>query len=161
MLRGVAEIGLIIGPLENDPQAIQALAPGEAVVAIGIEVKMRDSLGMMNIAIPALFIKLLRHNLLADKSVRKAEPTEFAQLRVLDLIRDSVLGFDVRLEGPTLKMKDLVMLEEGDVLLFDAPVGKPFVGLLNGLMKFRGHLLESERRLSFTIAECVPELLQT
>ncbi|MGI8742389.1 MAG: flagellar motor switch protein FliM, partial [Bryobacteraceae bacterium] len=46
---------------ETDPQLLQILAPNEAVVAVSMEVRAGDHSGMMNIGIPSIIVKMLRH----------------------------------------------------------------------------------------------------
>ncbi len=151
--RSVTNIDFSIESLEKEPQFLQILAPTEAVVAIAIEIRIGESIGMMNIAMPSIIIKMMRQKFDQQWSVRKSESTDSEQVRMLNLIRCSVLGLDIRLEGPTLAMKDLLKLEEGDVLVFDSPVHKPLSCFLNGVPKFEGHLSGTGPQLSFCIAD--------
>ena len=43
---------------ETEPQLLHILAPNEAVVSIGVEVRLGDIVGMMNIALPSIVIKM-------------------------------------------------------------------------------------------------------
>jgi flagellar motor switch protein FliM len=64
-----------------------------------------------------------------------------------------MLHLDTRLEGPTLQLKDLLKLEEGDVLTFDYPVDRPVNCMVNGKLKYRGHVASNGRKRAFRIAE--------
>ena len=61
---------------EAEPQLLRILAPNEAVVAVAMEVRIGDNAGMMNIGIPSIVVKMLRHKLDQQWSVRKTESTE-------------------------------------------------------------------------------------
>src|SRR5947209_7471526 len=67
---------------ETEPQLLQILAPNEAVVAIGVEVRIGDTAGMMNLGIPSIVIKMLRQKFDQQWSVRKTQATEAEQARV-------------------------------------------------------------------------------
>ena len=72
---------------ETEPQLLRILAPNEAVVAVSMEVHIGDNAGMMNIGIPSIVIKMLRHKFDQQWSVRKSQSTEQEQSRMLRLIR--------------------------------------------------------------------------
>jgi flagellar motor switch protein FliM len=153
--KGVTNIDFAIESLETEPQFLQILAPSEAVVAVAIEIRIGESIGMMNIAMPSIIIKMMRQRFDQQWSVRKSESTGGEQERVLNLLRGSLVGLDVRLEGSSLVLKDLLGLEEGDVLILDSPVHKPMRCLLNGVAKFQGHLSSGDNKLRFTIRDKV------
>src|SRR5450432_4935686 len=122
--RFVAQIDFSIDTVETEPQFLQILAPTEAVVAVAIEIRIGDSIGMMNIAMPSIIIKMMRQKFDQQWSVRKTESTDLEQLRVLELIRESTMTLEARLEGPTIRMEDLIRMEQGDILSFDYPVNR-------------------------------------
>jgi flagellar motor switch protein FliM len=153
--KGVTSIDFAIESLETEPQFLQILAPSEAVVAVAIEIRIGESIGMMNIAMPSIIIKMMRQRFDQQWSVRKSESTGGEQERVLNLLRGSLVGLDVRLEGSSLVLKDLLSLEEGDVLILDSPVHKPMRCLFNGVAKFQGHVSSGDNKLRFTIRDKV------
>ena len=151
--KGVTTIDFHLESIATDPQLLQILAPTEAVVAIAAEIRIGENVGMMNLAIPSITIKMMRQRFDQQWSVRKSESTESEQLRVLNLIRPSKLVFDVRLEGPSLKLEDLIHLEEGDVLCLDYAVERALHGHLNGKRKFQGRVASTGQKLAFQIDE--------
>jgi flagellar motor switch protein FliM len=153
----VTPIDFAIDSLETEPQFLQILAPSEAVVAIAIEIRIGESIGMMNLALPSIIIKMMRQKFDQQWSVRKSESTDFEQGRILDLIRNSEIDLDVRLEGSNLAMKDLMGLEEGDVLVLDSVIHDPLFCLLNGVAKFKGYISAGDHKLCFRISEAVTE----
>src|SRR2546421_9706892 len=58
---------------ETDPQLMQILAPNEAVVAVSMEARIGENAGMMNIGIPSIIVKMLRHKFDQQWSLRKTE----------------------------------------------------------------------------------------
>jgi flagellar motor switch protein FliM len=138
---------------ETEPQLLRILAPNEAVVAVSIEVRIGENTGMMNIGVPSIVIKMLRHKFDQQWSVRKSESTEDEQARILRLIRPASIHLDGRLNGPTLSVSDLMDLKEHDVLTFDFPVTRPIDLTINGRQKFRGRVVTSANKRSFQIEE--------
>jgi len=151
--RTVTPMDFNIESYEAEPQLLRILAPNEAVVAVAMEVKIGDNAGMMNIGIPSIVVKMLRHKLDQQWSVRRTESTEAEQSRILHLIRNSRLLIDSRLAGPTLRVDELMDLKEGDVLAFDYPVGRLMELNVNGLLKYRGRVVAAEGKRGFLIEE--------
>jgi len=67
-----------------------------------MEVRIGDNTGMMNIGIPSIVVKMLRHKFDQQWSVRKTQSSEDEQARVLRLTRGSRIQLDSRLSGPTM-----------------------------------------------------------
>ncbi len=155
--QAVAPIEFTIHSVETEPQFLRVLAPTEAVVAVGIEIRIGDNVGMMNIAVPSIIAKMMRQKFDQQWSMRRTQSTAAEQSAMLARIRPSHLGLDVRLEGPSLLAGDLLRMAEGDVLTLDYPVDQPLVGLLNGTLRFRGRMVESGRKRAFRM-DSVAEL---
>ncbi len=153
--KGVTTIDFTIESMETEPQFLQILAPSEAVVAIAIEIRIGDCVGMMNIAMPSIIIKMMRQKFDQQWSVRKSESTAIEQARILELIRPARLSLDARIEGPKLRLEDLIHLEEGDVLSFDYPVERSINGKINGALKFKGRIISTGLKLGFCVEEIV------
>jgi len=147
----VTSIAFTIEGRETEPQLLQILAPNEAIVSIGLEIRVGDNTGMMNIGMPSIIVKMLRHKFDQQWSVRKTDSTEAEQTRMLNLVKPTHLRLDARLEGPALDMQDLMRLQPGDVLTFDYPVSRPAKLLVNGHVKYEGHVVATGKRKSFLI----------
>jgi flagellar motor switch protein FliM len=148
---GVTAIEFTIEARETEPQLLQIMAPNEAVVAIGLEVRIADNSGMLNIGMPSINIKMLRQKFDQQWSVRRTEATAEEQARILRLLKPSKSRIDVRLQGPTLKVADMMSIEPGDVLKLDYPVEKPLDFLVNGKLKYTGHPAATAHRLAFLL----------
>lgn len=151
--QGVTQIEFAIAARETEPQLLQILSPAEAVVALGLEVRIAENSGMMNIGMPSIIIKMLRQKFDQQWSVRRSESTESELGRTLRLIKPALLPVDARLEGPTLMVADLMRLKSGDVLAFDYPVNKALSFRVNGQLKFQGQVGASGRKRAFLIEE--------
>jgi flagellar motor switch protein FliM len=142
----VTSVDFTIESMETEPQLLHILAPNEAVVAIGIEVRIGESVGMMNIAMPSIVIKMMRQKFDQQWSVRKTHASVAEQARVLRLLRESDLAIEARLEGPTVSVQDLLNLSEGHLLLFDYPVERSVELLVNGRRKYTAQMVGAGKR---------------
>jgi flagellar motor switch protein FliM len=149
----ITSIDFKVESMETEPQLLQVLDPGEAFVATGIEVRIGDAIGMMNLAIPSLIIKMMRSKFSSQGSSRKTRAGDAEQGRLMSLIRPSQLELDVRLLGPLLTLNELIHLETGDVLPFDHPVTRPLDCLVEGSLKYRGLIVTAGRKKALQVAE--------
>lgn len=149
--KGVAVINFRIESIESDPQMLQILAPDEAVVAIGVEIRVGENAGMLNFAIPALNIKMIGQKFDQQWMSRKVVPTEAGQARMLDLLRPAELVCDARLLGPKLTVRDLLAAEVGDCIQFDYSVHHPLELLFNGTSRFFGEVTGARNHRVFTV----------
>lgn len=154
--KGVTFIDFKIDRVATEPQMLQILAPNEAVVAVAIEIRVGDNSGTLNIAIPSINIKMIGQKFDQQWSLRKTEPTEAEQQRVLSLIRDSYATVDARLRGPDLTVRDLLDLQPGDLLRFDYRIDQLLDCEINSISKFRGRVVNSNRKKAFLV-ESMPQ----
>ena len=151
--QAVANLEFTIDAHETEPQLLQILAPNEAVVAISMEVRIGENSGMINLGVPSIIIKMLRQKFDQQWSVRKSESTEQERARILRLIKPASMLMDARLQGPTLTVSELLEIQDGDILTFDFPVGKPLDLLINSKLKYRGHVATSGRKKAFRVEQ--------
>jgi len=149
--RAVSMIAFSVEGHETEPQLLQILAPTEAVVAVSMEVRIGDNVGMMNIGVPSIIIKMLRQKFDQQWSLRKTESTDEEQARVLRLIQAAKLHLDARLNGEKLRVEDMMDLSMGDVIVFDHPIDRPLELEFNGKTRYRGQVVENGRKRAFLL----------
>ena len=147
----VANITFSVDDRETEPALLQILAPNEAVVSIGLEIRVGENTGLMNIGMPSIVIKMLRQKFDQQWSVRKTDSTEDEQGNMLDLLKPTRLHLDARLDGPTLLVQDLLQLEPGHVLNFDHPLTRPLKLIVNGADKYQGHMVATRNKRAFRV----------
>ncbi len=149
--KAVTEVDFTIESMETEPQLLHLMAPNEAVVAIGIEIRIGETVGMMNIALPSIVIKMMRQKFDQQWSVRKTHASQGEQERVLRLLREASVVLEARLEGPTIRIRDLLALEEGHLLSFDYSVDRSIELKLNGANKFTAQMAAAGKRRACVI----------
>jgi flagellar motor switch protein FliM len=60
---------------------------------------------------------------------------------MLRQLHPATIHADARLQGPSLAVSALLDLQDGDVLVFDYPLGRPVNLMLNGKLKFQGEVV--------------------
>ena len=154
--KGVTAVDFTIEAMETEPQLLHILAPNEAVVAIAVEVRIGATVGMMNIAMPSIVIKMMRQKFDQQWSVRKTHASQAEQERVLRILRGSALTLEGRLAGPTLTVQDLLTLDEGHLMAFDYPVGRSIDLLVNGAARFTGHIVAAGTKRGLLVDTLAP-----
>jgi flagellar motor switch protein FliM len=149
--KAVANVEFTIESMETEPQLLHLMASNEAVVSIGIEVRIGEAVGMMNIAMPSMVIKMMRQKFEQQWSVRKTQASATEQRRVLRALRQAMLRLEVRMEGPTLAVRDLLELRAGNLLTFDYPVDRPIDLTVNGVHKFAGQVVSTGKKRAFLV----------
>lgn len=155
--KGVTDIRFSVQSLADEPQVLHVLSPAEAVVAIAIEVRVGYTTGMINLAIPSIFIKRLRHMFEQLRRVHKAESKRQDQLHMAQLLTAVNLDMEVRLDGSTIFTRDLLDLRPGDVLMLNHPLSREAVGLVNGSPKFRGDVTVVDNVYDFKVSGAFQE----
>lgn len=154
--KGVTAVEFTIESMETEPQLLHLLAPNEAVVAVGVEVRIGETVGMMNLALPSIVIKMMRQKFDQQWSVRKTHASEGEQMRVLRLLRPTPLVIEARLEGCTLKVGDLLRLEEGFLLTLDYPLERRVELRVNGAPKFSAQMVSTGHKRACLIEQIRP-----
>jgi flagellar motor switch protein FliM len=137
---------------ETQPQLLQILSPAEAVIVISLGIRIGDISGIMNIGIPSISVKMLRHRFDQQWSVRRTASTEQEQARVFRLIDNSQLNVDARVES-AVPMRTLLELEEGAILALDHAVDRPVQIAINGRPTFSGRLAAAAGKRAARISE--------
>jgi flagellar motor switch protein FliM len=136
----IVAVDFSIGSIETTPQVAGRFAATEAVVAIAIELRIGENVGMVNVAIPSITLKMMGERFDQQWTVHKSENpvTEAAIKR--RLVRNLRVTVDCELAGPSLRIQDILNLAPGQVLGnlpgFDGPMDI----LVNGVSKFKGTL---------------------
>ena len=149
--KGVTEVDFTIESMETEPQLLHLLAPNEAVVAVGVEIRVAETVGMMNLAMPSIVIKMMRQKFDQQWSVRKTQASEEEQARFLRNLRQASMGLEARVEGLMVSMRDLLELSEGRLISFDRSIESPIELLVNGKDKYRGQIVSTGRKRALMI----------
>lgn len=145
----VTKIDFSMQSLASEPQLTHVLAPAEAVTVIAIDVRVGTLSGLMNLAIPSIVIKRLRHKFDQLQTVRRTNVNDVDQLRIGKIIEDVPLRLNAVLDGGAISARGLMDLEPGNVLVFDHPIERPVKATLNDREKWTGRIAINNNKLVF------------
>lgn len=148
----VVDVEFAVQFLADDPYGVRVMSPTEAVIAIGIEAQIGQTAEVINVAIPSIFVKQLRNLFDRMRWLHQTDPKPEEQFQIAELLRAVDVEMEVRLEGSSLRIRDLIGLKPGDVLELDYPEDRKAAGLLNGDPRFLGRLVRSGQNLAYEIA---------
>jgi flagellar motor switch protein FliM len=152
--KSVTDIAFSVQSLASEPTMLHVLSPAEAVIVIAVEMRVGAASGLMNLAIPSIFVKRLRHKFDQLQKVRKVEPTESDQYFVAQLIKDSKLTIEVHIPNGVISARTLVGLEPGEIIVLDHSLDREVSGLLNGKEKWFGNITAQGEKVAFEVSRC-------
>jgi flagellar motor switch protein FliM len=137
----VAELEFTVEATETQPQLMQILSPNEAVVAIGFELTMGNARGMMNFGIPSILVKMMGQKFEQQWSIRRRTGSQGESDRMNTLVEKVPVAIDTRVVGSKITVRDLLELQEGDLVSLDIPVRRSAEVQVNGKSKFQGEIV--------------------
>jgi flagellar motor switch protein FliM len=106
-----------------------------AMVVFDCQLVLDDAPQTLRIAAPAFLARLAA--LQSTLAVEEDAPAPVRET-ILAALRRASVGVEAVLAGSTLRMKDLLAMERGQVLMLAQPTGSPLECRINGKTKFRG-----------------------
>jgi flagellar motor switch protein FliM len=149
----IMDIDFTLESKGTKPQMFQIVSPVETVIAVGLEIKVGDNSGMMNIAIPSRILKLIRNKFDQQWTIRRQKTTGSESEKILDLIRLAPLTLSTEMRDSKLAVTDLLDVSAGDVVKLNEQLGDMLVLCVAGIPKFRGRIVVRRGKRAFEVAE--------
>ncbi len=138
----VRELQFEISASESNPQLVQIVPPNEVVVVVGLELKMSNRAGTMNLCIPYNVIEPVMEELSAQSwfaATRNAKADDLKQ-QLSNNLGQAPMAVGGLLGETTITLRDLLSLSEGDLLVTEKRANKPVVLTVEGEKKFLAEL---------------------
>jgi flagellar motor switch protein FliM len=141
----VAAINFAASGIETSPQLSGRFVPNEAVVAVAMELRIGENIGMMNLAIPSITLKTVGQRFDQQWTSHRSDnpTTELAIKR--KLARELNVTLECVYSRNTILMKDLLSLSVGKILTLGPAFDETWDILVNGTPKFRGAVCVSPK----------------
>ncbi len=149
----VDQVEFRVDSLEAKLRSSRSLGPTEAVIAIGMEFRIDDSAGMINLAIPSITIKSMVQKISRPDAQREAKPDYAEQKRILKLLNRADVTIEPRMIS-RLSLRNLLALKIGSVVVLDHAIAQPVAGAANGKAKFDGEIICENNQMKFVV-DCV------
>ncbi|MEM7628582.1 MAG: flagellar motor switch protein FliM [Planctomycetota bacterium] len=139
---GIVPLAFEVAATESNPQLVQIVPPNEVVIVVGLEMKMSNRAGTMNLCIPFNVIEPLMGELAAQSwfAVTKADESGELGGRLKRNLSRAPIEVAAVLARTKMTVGELASLEVGDVVLTDRDAGKPCVLLVGGEAKRVGEI---------------------
>ncbi len=125
-----------IDTYETNPQFVQIAPPGETVALVSLEVKMQNTSGLMSLCFPYMFLEPIIDKLSGEKwmSAQRSSTNE-----TKNIIKNEIENVDIPVKviiGETeITVRDLLQLQESDVICLDKPEKSDLHLKINGKTK--------------------------
>ena len=149
----VAAIGFAMSGIETSPQLSGRFVPSEAVVAIAMELRIGENVGMVNLAIPSITLKTIGQRFDQQWTSHRSESpaTEIAIKR--KLTRELEVTLECVYSRNTILMRDLLNLSVGKILTLGPAFDETWDILVNGTPKLRGSVCVSPKNQLTVVLE--------
>ena len=127
---------------ESNPQLVQIVPPNETVVVIGFELKMGNRAGTMSLCIPYNVIEPIMGTLAAQNwfSYQRKGGQEDHVRRLTRNVNSAPVEMRAFLAQTTIKLNDLLTLQEGDVITTEKDCSRDVLIQVEGKNKFLGQV---------------------
>ncbi|MBP1601243.1 MAG: flagellar motor switch protein FliM [Acidobacteria bacterium] len=150
--RPIMDIEFYLDGMGSKPQMFQIVAPGETVVAVGLEIKVGENSGMMNICVPSRMLKTNRHRFAQQWNIRRQKVLGSEAEKILGLLQPASIPMTGELRDSSLTVEDLLKISIGDVIQLTGRVGDPALLCIAGVAKFQGRMIARRGKKAFEIS---------
>ena len=135
-------VGIFSPKIENyetNPQFAQIAPPGETVILISLEVRMQNASGLMSLCFPYMLLENVINNLSGESWMSsQSASTDETKAVLEEEIQDIELNMSTVIGKASLKVRDLLQLQHGDILCLDKPFDSDLAVQIEGKTKMSG-----------------------
>jgi flagellar motor switch protein FliM len=139
--------------LETAPGRSKLIPQNAAVVTIAMELHIGEDAGLMNLAIPSVALKAMRKRFDQKWAFPKSKSREREQHIRQKIARELMVGVECTLSGATIRLRDLLGLEAGQILELGIPIDSTVTALVNGQPHFQGEMAVSRSKTAMIVRE--------
>ncbi len=150
----VKDLTFEISATESNPQLVQIVPPNEVVVVVGLEMKLSNRAGTMNLCIPYNVIEPVMEDLSTQNwfSIGSDASVAVSKERIEGSLTRASVGVSAILAETTMTMRDLASLSEGDLILTEKSIADPVLLCVEGQKKFLGSVGKCRRNRAVKIS---------
>ena len=139
--RPIMDLEFYLEGTGTKPQMFQIVSPGETVVAIGMEMRIGENAGMMNICIPSRMLKVMRNKFDQQWNIKRQKAAGSEAERILTLLKPAGMKLAGHVRNSNLTVEDLLRISVGDVIQLNQRVDDPVVLCVDGVPKYLGRIM--------------------
>lgn len=124
---------------ETNPQFVQIAPPGETVILISLEVRMRNGSGLMSLCFPFILLESIMDKLSGESWISAQKTTTQETRRLVEKeLSATQATLRAQIGETTLNVRDFLQLAVGDVLVLDKLASSDLVMFVENRPKFLG-----------------------
>jgi flagellar motor switch protein FliM len=150
--RPVCAIDFAVAASETHPNMVQITAPNEMVIHFQFQVRMRDTLTKMHLAIPTLVLEPIIHIFDQEEYSRRKVVHDGA---LLHLLRSVPVNVSIGTAETSFPMQSLLSLQVGDTLVLDQRKESPVIIKVAGKNKMYAKAQMDSTRKAFGITSYI------
>ncbi|SKA70385.1 flagellar motor switch protein FliM [Desulfobaculum bizertense] len=136
--RPVHEVHIEQTRSEINPQFAAIVPPSDVVIVVTFEVELENAIGSMVVCLPYATLEPIRSKLLASFQSERLEVDHAWIARFKERLLETPVEMVVELGTSEITGRQLLNLEEGDVILLDKDVDELLKAEVQGVKKFYG-----------------------
>lgn len=136
--RPVHEVNLELVRSEINPQFAAIVPPSDVVVVITFEVELENAIGSLIVCLPYATIEPIRSKLHASFQTERLEVDHAWVARLKERLLETPVNVLVRFGRTQITGRQLLNMEEGDILLLDTDTDDLLTAEIEGITKFQG-----------------------
>ncbi|WP_018125344.1 flagellar motor switch protein FliM [Desulfovibrio oxyclinae] len=134
----VHEVHIEMVRTEVNPQFAAIVPPSDVVIVITFEVELENAIGSLIVCLPYATMEPIRSKLHASFQSERLEVDHVWINRFKERLMDTPVEMVVRLGKTTITGRQLLNLEEGDIMLLDTDEDNLLEAEIEGVKKFYG-----------------------
>jgi flagellar motor switch protein FliM len=143
---------------EFNPFAVTIAPPSDVVVVVTIEVEFEQECTTLSICIPYSTLEPIKAKLSTSVQSTRLEVDSALSRRMQTNIQETVCEVSVQLARGTVKLKDLLNLEVGDVMNLETVPNEEARIMVEGTPKLYGHVGSLHGNRAVRITRAIPKL---
>jgi flagellar motor switch protein FliM len=143
---------------EFNPFAVTIAPPSDVVVVVTIEVEFEQECTTLSICIPYSTLEPIKGKLSTSVQSTRLEVDSALSRRMQTNIQETVCEVSVQLARGTVKLKDLLSLEVGDVMNLETMPNEEARIMVEGTPKLYGHVGSLHGNRAVRITRAIPKL---
>jgi flagellar motor switch protein FliM len=145
--------------IELEPLQSKIFAPADLMVQIALEIKIAETLGVMNICLPVALLEPIIEQLNPQQWATPSTKTATAQniASIQQRLAQAQVQVTVELGNTTIKVRDLLNIEPGDIISLEQSVDALLNVKIGNQIKFKGSPGVSGSKMAIQIGQIVHE----
>lgn len=122
---------------ETNPQFVQVAPPGETVILISLEVRMKNGSGLMSLCFPFILLESIIEKLTGETWISSHKTTTQETRRLVEKeLGETQAMISARIGSTGITVRDFMQLEKDDVLVLDKQANSDIVIFVGDQPKF-------------------------